>query len=491
MIPRRRFLAAAAAAAASGCLRGPATDASVLVNDIHSGLNATRVARVVRPASVEGLAAAVRDAASEGRALCIAGGRHAMGGQQFAAGGVLVDMGGMRRVIVFDPDRGHVDVEAGIQWPELVDHLLAVQRGGPRQWGIVQKQTGADRLSIGGALAANVHGRGLTMRPMVGDVESFTLVGPDGVVRRCSRTENPELFALAIGGYGLVGIIATVRLRLARRRKLERVVQVIEAAGLAAAFERRIAEGFAFGDFQYATDPATDLLRRGVFSCYRPLDDSAAMPEAQPELAQADWERLLLLSHADKRRAFELYAGYYLATSGQRYWSDTHQMGVYIDGYHRDLDRQLGAAVPGSEMITELYVPRPRLGAFFEAVRGDVVRESMAVIYGTVRLIARDPEAVLTWAREDWACVIVNLHVDHSPAGLEKAARDFRRLIDRALEQGGSYFLTYHRWAERRQVEQAHPRLVEFLRAKRRLDPQERFQSEWYRHHRAMLLDRL
>jgi FAD/FMN-containing dehydrogenase len=440
---------------------------------------------------VEALAGAVRAAAAEGRAVCVAGGRHAMGGQQFAAGGVLLDMGGMRRVLGLDTERGQVEVEAGIQWPELVDHLLAAQRGAPRPWGIVQKQTGADRLSIGGALAANVHGRGLGLPPIVGDVESFTLVGPDGAVRRCSRTEHPELFALAIGGYGLMGVIATVRLRLAPRRKLERVVQVMDAAGLAEAFERRIAEGYAFGDFQYATDPATDLMRRGVFSCYRPLDDGAAMPEEQPELARADWERLLLLSHADKRRAFEQYAGYYLTTSGQRYWSDTHQMSVYIDGYHRALDRQLGAAVPGSEMISELYVPRPRLGAFLEAVRADAIRESMAVIYGTVRLIARDPEAVLTWAREPWACVIVNLHVDHSPAGIEKAARDFRQLIDRALEQGGSYFLTYHRWAERRQVEQAHPRLVEFLRAKRRLDPEERFQSEWYRHHRRLLADRL
>jgi hypothetical protein len=33
--------------------------------------------------------------------------------------------------------------------------------------------------------------------------------------------------------------------------------------------------------------------------------------------------------------------------------------------------------------------------------------------------------------------------------------------------------------------------LIEFLRLKRRYDPQDRFQSEWYRHYRAMFADRL
>ena len=70
-----------------------------------------------------------------------------------------------------------------------------------------------------------------------------------------------------------------------------------------------------------------------------------------------------------------------------------------------------------------------------------------------------------------------------------KAAGDFRRLIDRAIEHGGSYFLTYHRWASRAQVEACHPRMVEFLRHKRKHDPGEVFQSDWYRHYRQMFAD--
>lgn len=495
MLTRREVLLGGTALAtlAPGCGRlavGPA--ASVEVNDLHSALNPTRVARVATPTSREALGRLVEAARREGRALSIAGGRHAMGGQQFGADTVLIDTRGLDRVLALDTDRGLVEVEAGIQWPALVEHLLRAQAGRPRAWGIVQKQTGADRLTLGGALAANVHGRGLTLAPIVGDVEAFTLVDARGVERRCSRTENPELFRLAVGGYGLFGVVSTVTLRLAPRRKLERVVEVIDMEELAERFERRIAEGYLFGDCQYATDPTSDaFLRRGVFSCYRPVDDATPVPPGQKELSLDDWNRLLYLAHVDKRRAFDTYAAYYRSTSGQVYWSDTHQLGTYVDHYHRALDRTLGARHPATEIISEVYVRRAALARFLAEVREDFRRDRVDLIYGTIRLIERDEESFLPWARERYACIIVNLHAVHTPEALARVAGAFRGLIDRALAHGGSYFLTYHRHAQRRQVEAAHPAFVDFLRAKRRHDPEERFQSEWYRHYRTMFADAL
>src|SRR5215471_10380916 len=148
---------------------GSVEPAGNLVNDTHSQLNPTRVDRVVPVGSEAALAAEIAAARREGKPVCIAGGRHAMGGQQFATGAVLVDMRSMNRIIALDAERGIVDVEAGIEWPQLVHGLIALQAGQPLAWGIIQKQTGADRLTLGGALAANVHGRGLALRPIIAD----------------------------------------------------------------------------------------------------------------------------------------------------------------------------------------------------------------------------------------------------------------------------------------------------------------------------------
>src|SRR5690349_16481365 len=97
---------------------------TVLVNDVHSQLNETAVNRVVHVESVLQLQHAVHTAAAAGEQISIAGGRHAMGGQQFGTGTVLLDMSRMCRVVDFDSERGLVVVEAGIQWPQLVTHLL-------------------------------------------------------------------------------------------------------------------------------------------------------------------------------------------------------------------------------------------------------------------------------------------------------------------------------------------------------------------------------
>jgi hypothetical protein len=139
--------------------------------------------------------------------------------------------------------------------------------------------------------------------------------------------------------------------------------------------------------------------------------------------------------------------------------------------------------------MTEIYVPRDALTAFLTDARADFRRHQVDLISGTIRLIERDDESYLGWARQPWACVVFNLHTVHSPAGLARAADDFRRLIDLAIAHGGSYFLTYHRFATRRQVQACYPQFGQFLSLKRRHDPEERFQSEWYRHNRAMFAD--
>jgi FAD/FMN-containing dehydrogenase len=459
----------------------------ILVNDVHSQLNSARVFRIVQPENLEGLRAALKAAQKEEKAICISGARHAMGGQQFLMDGLMIDTRRMTRVLSLDAEKGHLEVEAGIQWPQLLRELVSAQKGRERQWTFAQKQTGADKLTIGGCLAANIHGRGLKMPPFVGDVESFRLLNAKGDVLPCSRTENPDLFRLAIGGYGLFGVITSVTLRLVERRKVERVVEVRSVDGLSTAFAERMRDGFLYGDFQYAIDETSpDFLNRGVFSCYRPVDPATPVPPGQKELHERDWVELLHFAHAAKGEAFRRYAGFYLQTSGQVYWADDAQMSVYPENYHRALDQRLGSQNRGTEAITEIYCERDALERFMLEVRDYARRDKVDIIYGTVRLIEQDRETFLPWARKPYACVIFNVHVEHTSSGMIKAGDVFRRLIDIGIKHGGSYYPTYNRYGLRRQVDACYPQMQEFLKLKLKYDPQKLFQSEWYRHYERM-----
>jgi hypothetical protein len=266
---------------------------------------------------------------------------------------------------------------------------------------------------------------------------------------------------------------------------MRRDVTLLGLDELMPAFAGRISTGYAFGDFQFAIDPeSSDFMNRGVFSCYLPVDDAMPVGGAAKELSEQDWRNLLQLAHTDKTRAFECYARHYLATDGQHYWSDRLQQSTYLDGYHLDIDRTLGHC--GSEMIGEIYVPRPRLADFMRAAAADFRKHRVDLIYGTIRLIERDTESFLPWARQDYACVIFNLHTPHTPDGIDATQRAFRRLIDMAIARDGSFYLTYSKAASAGQVGACYPGFARFLEAKRRFDPQERFQSNWYCHYGAL-----
>src|SRR5467141_3594369 len=265
MISRRQFMAGsvALAVASNASSRQAPEPESILVNDIHSQLNSTRVLGISQPRSLEDVQSIVRKARKDRTIISVAGGRHAMGGQQFGTDTLLIDIRGLSRILHLDRERGIIEVEAGIEWPELINGYLALQNGDRKPWGIAQKQTGADRLTMAGTVAANAHGRGLRMKPFISNVESCVLVDATGSVHTCSRTENPELFRLVHGGYGLFGVVTSVQLRLALRRKVERIVEIRTVDDLIVAFEKRIADGFLYGDFQFSIDPASeDFLHR-------------------------------------------------------------------------------------------------------------------------------------------------------------------------------------------------------------------------------------
>src|SRR5204863_5900727 len=452
-------------------------------------LNRIRVRELLTPRSRDELPEIVRSASRKGLPISVSGCRHSMGGQQFATNSICIDSRSLDHVISFDQEHGLVEAEAGIQWPRLIRTYLDAQANSAKQWGIAQKQTGADTFTLGGSLSSNVHGRGLRMKPLISNIESFTMITADGKPIRCSREENSELFRLAIGGYGILGLIDTVTLRLVPRQKLRRVVEIIRADDLTKRFEERIAEKFLYGDFQFSVnEKSPDFLQRGVFSCYEPIDEHEPVV-AKKELSDDDWLDLLQLAYTDRGKAFKRYSDYYLSTNGQTYWSDTNQLSAYLPNYAQKVRDQIGGE-ESSLIITEIYVPRADLSDFL-AQAAELLRSNRTiVIYGTVRLIEKDDESFLAWAKEPYACVIFNLLTLHTPAGIEASARSFRGLIDLAIARGGSYYLTYHKFARPEQIMACYPQFKQFLGLKTKYDPSERFQSDWYRYYRALLASR-
>jgi FAD/FMN-containing dehydrogenase len=466
----------------------PEPSGGVLLNDAHSGLNPTRVHSVHAPETIEALQKIVIDAAMQKRVVSISGGKHALGSQQLATDAMHIDTTSLNRVVGLDSNNGIVKVEAGIRWPELMEGLRVLQSDVENPWVIRQKQGGSDEICIGGTLSANAHGRGLGMKPIVDDVEFFELVDASGELVFCSRAKNPELFKLAIGGYGLFGVIYSVGLRLMRREKLKRVVQVVDVSEVVAILENAQANGCKYGDFQYDIDEnSPTFMKRGICTLYEQVDDSVHVPLEKEKLSKEKWLNFLYLACTDRRKGFDLYTEMFRSMDEKLCLSDTSQMSTYHKGYREFINSNLKFDGPVSLMLSELYVPRKILAEFMAKAAVVLKANGIPNIYGTIRLIEQDDDTFLPWAKQKYACVIVNLLVTNSDSGIEKAVETFRALIDVSIGFEGSYYLTYHKWARKDQVLACYPQMPAFLKKKLEYDPDALFQSDWYRHNRELI----
>lgn len=125
----------------------------------------------------------------------------------FLDGGLTVSHASFDRVTEFDTARSIVEVETGIT-------LFAVHRFLSSLGLYLPVQPGHGRITIGGCIAADVHGKNHARDgTFMNQVESLTLFHPSHGMLELSREREPELFRLTCGGYGLTGHIVRVRLR--------------------------------------------------------------------------------------------------------------------------------------------------------------------------------------------------------------------------------------------------------------------------------------
>lgn len=132
-------------------------------------------------------------------------------------GGNLLPTPAMSRLIAFDPETGLLTAEAGISLAQILD--FAVPRGF-----FLPVTPGTKYVTLGGAIANDIHGKNHHVAGTFGrHVTEFELVRSDGTVLRCSPKENPEFYAMTIGGLGLTGLIrwATLRLKPIVSRKID------------------------------------------------------------------------------------------------------------------------------------------------------------------------------------------------------------------------------------------------------------------------------
>jgi hypothetical protein len=124
---------------------------------------------------------------------------------------LTVDASGLDRILRLDAARQLLEVQAAAPWSALVNYLAG---SAPE----LSALTADPELPASVERSVSTNVAGPDGRPMCTHVEALTLVTAHGELQRASRDLNRELFALAVGGQGVVGVPYSVTLRLGSLR---------------------------------------------------------------------------------------------------------------------------------------------------------------------------------------------------------------------------------------------------------------------------------
>jgi FAD/FMN-containing dehydrogenase len=419
------------------------------------------------PALAEAQLVALVQRARAGRIpVSVAGARHSMGGDSIRRDGIVLNMLPFHAMSL-DPARNLLHVQAGARWSEVLPYLNATGRS-------VAVMQSNNSFSVGGSISVNCHGWQARRPPIASTVLSFRILRPDGGIARCSRSENAELFSLALGGYGLFGVILDVELRVVPNReyRLERVVTSVE--DYPRVFGERVAEGrdveMAYGRLSVAPE---SFLREAILSVYHrvPAGDGQPSRVAFPEISGLT--RLLFRGQVGSDYGKSLR------------WRAEKSLGGALGGGTVHRNELLGEPVDvfenrsaeSTDILHEYFVPAASFAPFVSELRDIVPRHGGDLLNVTVRDLRRDDDTFLRYADQDLLALVMLFNQHRTPEG-EAAMRGMTRaLVDAALRHGGRYYLPYRLHATREQLEKAYPQARRFFELKRRYDPDAIFQN--------------
>lgn len=132
--------------------------------------------------------------------------------------------------IDFDEGTGILTAAAGITLDEIIQAML------PRGW-FPHIVPGTRFVTLGGCVASDVHGKNHHDAGSFGNhVVAMTLITADGQPHHMTPHHEAELFYATVGGMGLTGIITTVSIRMRRVASAMLSVRHVRATDLEAMF---------------------------------------------------------------------------------------------------------------------------------------------------------------------------------------------------------------------------------------------------------------
>lgn len=412
-------------------------------------------------ALVGALRAELKEAEAAGRPVNLSAARHSMGGQAIPRDGHAITFD--YPFVSFEPGAETYTVQAGTRWHQVISAL--------DPFGMSPKvmQSNAD-FGVASTFSVGAHGWPMPFGPMGSTVRSVKMVLADGSLVSASPSENADLFAAAMGGYGLIGLITELEVEAVPNQLLAPTFQTLPAAEFAGAFVAT-----ASGEVPMAYG-RLNIDREGFFEdamlvTYRPIDGEIPPAQGSGFLSRAS--RAIFRAQPGnewvKRRRWGIETGIGAKLAGATSRSSLMNEPVITldDG---DPIR--------TDILHEYFVAPDRFNDFIAAAKQIIPGSYQELLNITLRWVAQDPVSLLSYAPQGPRIASVLLFSQEMTARAEAdMARMTQEMIEAVLAIGGSYYLPYRPHATVDQFRHCYVRSPDFIALKRQIDPGLRFRN--------------
>lgn len=424
--------------------------------------------------------------------VCARGGGYSYGDVILNDQNLLLDTTRMDRILDFDRAGGRIIVEPGVRLIDIFRKVLHLRFA-------LASVPSESTITVAGAIGTNVNGKdGWRMGNFGDQVVSIKLLLASGELIDIDRTAEPDLFRAVVGGIGLLGIIvqATLQLRKIPSPFLEISRTPVHDLGELLEHLRQVERNSDFAVVWLDTCARGAKLGRAVVHATHWVERDATADELREQVAaslgrlEARLRQARMLSPITalvvtlmlqvQKISVRLFNDLYFYYSRLRHHLHTAANVESFLRYNFDASFMIpsAAVVCGPRGYT-IQVTFPRTDAreaITEMIR--LCQASPCLPAKLIMRIHRHDDHLISFSEDGYS---LNFELHPKKRHVERMHRFVDNLVECVIRHGGKVHLAKDHVLTRDQFQRLFPSYLQFLEVKRRLDPDELFQSDMYR----------
>jgi len=401
----------------------------------------------------------IKEAKSSSRPFVASAARHSMGGQSLVGDGTAVTL--EQHFLEADIASQTYRVAPGMRWHQVIDELDKIGYS-PKVM-----QSNSD-FAVASTFSVNAHGWPVPFSAFGSTVQSINLMRHDGEIITCSRFENADQFNLAMGGYGLNGVITELKVEMVPNARLQPKFEIVPGKEFGTRFVAALKADpeiqMAYGRMDVTIDGFFD---EALMITYTPTEDQENIPASAGSGFLSKVSRHIFRNQLDSDRGKSLR--WFVETEiGPRIGSGISTRSSLMNEPVVTLDDNDPLR---TDILHEYFVSPERFGEFVEACQDVIPSSFQQLLNITLRYVDTDNDSVLAYATQPRIASVMLFSQEMSLRGEEDMRRMTSALIERTLAIGGTYYLPYRLHATDAQFRRGYARAGAFVEGKRSADP--------------------